>query len=142
MSLIRLRGGTEYEWDTADPVLRDREAGVTTDTHRIKIGDGYLPWSLLPWSDASGQSIIAAVAVVDEDYEADPDDHVIIAAAACEVSLPTALGRLGKTLTVKSTAAGAVAVTGTEPIDDATTQTLNRWESITVISDGSQWVIV
>ena len=52
MSLIRLRGGTEYEWDTAGPTLRAREVGVTTDTHRLKVGDGVLPWADLPWVDS------------------------------------------------------------------------------------------
>ena len=52
MSLIRLRGGTEYEWDTAGPTLRAREVGVTTDTHRAKIGDGVSAWADLPWVDS------------------------------------------------------------------------------------------
>ena len=52
MSLIRLRGGTEYEWDTAGPTLRAREVGVTTDTHRLKVGDGVNAWADLPWVDA------------------------------------------------------------------------------------------
>lgn len=52
MSLIRLRGGTEYQWDTAGPTLRAREVGVTTDTHRLKVGDGVLPWADLPWVDS------------------------------------------------------------------------------------------
>ncbi len=51
MSLIRLRGGTEYQWDTAGPTLRAREVGVTTDTHRLKVGDGVSAWADLPWVD-------------------------------------------------------------------------------------------
>ena len=54
MSLIRLRGGTEYEWDTAGPTLRAREIGVTTDTHRLKVGDGVTAWADLPWVDDAG----------------------------------------------------------------------------------------
>jgi len=52
MSLIRLRGGTEYQWDTAGPTLRAREVGVTTDTHRLKVGDGVNAWADLPWVDS------------------------------------------------------------------------------------------
>ena len=51
MSLIRLRGGTEYQWDTAGPTLAAREVGVTTDTHRLKVGDGVSAWADLPWVD-------------------------------------------------------------------------------------------
>lgn len=51
MSLIRLRGGTEYQWDTAGPTLSAREVGVTTDTHRLKVGDGVSAWADLPWVD-------------------------------------------------------------------------------------------
>lgn len=54
MSLIRLRGGTEYEWDTAGPTLAAREVGVTTDTHRLKVGDGVTAWADLPWVDDAG----------------------------------------------------------------------------------------
>jgi len=49
MGLIRLRGGTDAEWVTADPVLQSRECGVTTDSGRMKVGNGTDVWTSLPW---------------------------------------------------------------------------------------------
>lgn len=51
MGLIRLRGGTDAEWTSADPILQARECGVTTDTGMMKVGNGVDVWSDLPWVD-------------------------------------------------------------------------------------------
>ena len=66
MSLIRLRGGTEYQWDTAGPTLAAREVGVTTDTHRLKVGDGSTAWADLPWVDAAGADGLPEGGTVDQ----------------------------------------------------------------------------
>ncbi len=66
MSLIRLRGGTEYQWDTAGPTLAAREVGVTTDTHRLKVGDGVNAWADLPWVDDAGADGLPEGGTVDQ----------------------------------------------------------------------------
>ena len=66
MSLIRLRGGTEYQWDTAGPTLAAREVGVTTDTHRLKVGDGSTAWADLPWVDDAGADGLPEGGTVDQ----------------------------------------------------------------------------
>lgn len=45
---------TEAEWATANPVLMDRETGWTTDTLRVKLGDGVTAWNDLPYAIDGG----------------------------------------------------------------------------------------
>lgn len=48
---IRLRRDTETEWETDNPVLGLGETGWTTDTRRVKLGDGVTPWNDLLFTD-------------------------------------------------------------------------------------------
>lgn len=47
--LIQLRRDTAADWLAANPTLEDGEPGYETDTDKLKIGDGLLPWNLLPY---------------------------------------------------------------------------------------------
>lgn len=44
---VLLRGDTSANWQSKNPVLKDRELGLETDTGRYKIGDGSTSWSQL-----------------------------------------------------------------------------------------------
>ncbi len=46
---VQLRHGTQAQWTASNPVLLVGEAGVETDTHRVKYGDGTTTWRLLPY---------------------------------------------------------------------------------------------
>lgn len=48
MSRIILRRGVASLWESRNPVLASGEVGVTTDTHKIKVGDGSTHWVDLP----------------------------------------------------------------------------------------------
>jgi Major tropism determinant N-terminal domain len=48
VTLIQLRRGTDAEWMDIDPILAAGEPGVDPAIPVLKIGDGVLPWSLLP----------------------------------------------------------------------------------------------
>jgi hypothetical protein len=48
----------------------------------------------------------------------------------------------GKRYTVKNTSGGSVSVTSPTLIDGITTQTIARLQSITVVSDGANWIII
>lgn len=41
---------TEAEWAADNPVLMERETGWTTDTRRVKLGDGVTAWNDLPYA--------------------------------------------------------------------------------------------
>lgn len=59
MTVIQLRRGTATQWSTANPILALGEAGVETDTQKIKFGDGVSTWTALPYgaqTDISGKS--------------------------------------------------------------------------------------
>ena len=47
---IKLRRGTAAQWTSANPTLEAGEAGVETDTKKIKIGDGSTAWTSLSYA--------------------------------------------------------------------------------------------
>jgi hypothetical protein len=59
------------------------------------------------------------------------------------VNLPTAVGRTGRQYVVKNSGSGTITLDGdgTETIDGATTFTLTQYVSVTVVSDGANWII-
>lgn len=52
--LIQIRRDTAADWASANPVLASGEAGLETDTNKLKYGNGALPWNLLPYFTAEG----------------------------------------------------------------------------------------
>ena len=62
---IQLRRATASAWTAANPVLALGEAGVETDTYKLKVGDGVTVWSSLPyfvhgWADITGKPAVIA----------------------------------------------------------------------------------
>jgi hypothetical protein len=59
-------------------------------------------------------------------------------------TLPTASSVAGKTFVIKNSGTGTITVDGdsSETIDGQLTQTLNQYDSITVVSNGSNWIII
>lgn len=74
------------------------------------------------------------------------DDYVVEATSGgITLTLPTAVGIQGKILVLKNSSSGTVTIDGdgTETIDGGLTADLEtQYESITIISNGSNWVIV
>lgn len=72
------------------------------------------------------------------------DDVVNGTSGTWTATLPTAVGVTGTEYTVKNTGAGVITVgtTSAQTIDGSTTQTLGQYESITVVSDGANWIVV
>jgi hypothetical protein len=46
---ILLRRDVKENWNYNDPVLMNGEPGYESDTRKFKIGDGFTPWSQLPY---------------------------------------------------------------------------------------------
>lgn len=138
---IKLRRGTEAQWSTANPTLAAGEVGVTTDTHRAKVGDGTTPWADLPYVDSLAGTSVPLTAVA-TDYELTDADHTVVALAGCTaITLPVGYGNPGRSLVIKATT-DPVTITGTEDIDTETSVTLDPWEALTLTATGAQWVIV
>jgi hypothetical protein len=74
------------------------------------------------------------------------DDLVICTANSFTITLPTAVGRSGKSFKVKNTGTGVItmASTSSQTIDglSAGTTQLFQYDSLTFESDGANWVIV
>jgi hypothetical protein len=60
------------------------------------------------------------------------------------VTLPTAASIAGRTYVIKNSGTGVItiATTSSQTIDGITTQTLNQYDSITVVSNGANWIII
>lgn len=100
---IELRRGTAAAWISANPTLFDGEAGVESDTHRMKVGDGSTPWNTLEYVDDSGAYVplpptAAAIRFVSAGGN-DSNDGLSIASAKLTIagalaSLPAGAGKI------------------------------------------------
>jgi len=48
-STIKFKRGSESEWATLNPILEEGEPGYTTDSKKVKIGDGTSHWNNLDY---------------------------------------------------------------------------------------------
>lgn len=72
-------------------------------------------------------------------------DHMINATSGTfTATLPTAASNTGKTFIIKNSGTGVLtlATTSSQTIDGATTRTMNEHDSVTVVSNGSNWVVI
>lgn len=130
-------------------------SGTTTRTSAEKAridGNGNLgvnttsPHSKLHVNGAMAVAFVSKTAA----YTATSSDNVIAGNAtsgAFTVTLPTAVGIAGRMYTVKKVDASANAVTvgttSSQTIDGVTTKALSaQWNSVTVISDGANWLVI
>ena len=64
--IYRLKRGTAQRWIEVNPILQQGEPGFEYDTNRLKIGDGFTPWTNLPYInsdiDVKGQEEMITVA--------------------------------------------------------------------------------
>ena len=83
-----------------------------------------------------------------EDFTVGANDSVIVVDASSgtvTITLPTAVGIGGRMYTVKcidDTNTVTVTGDGSETIDGETAQTLNQWDSMRIVSDGENWLII
>lgn len=133
--------------------------GVTLDGNGAELIDGQTSWKLSSqhqWvelvSDGAAWQIVSRggkrVVVITADYTAGYDDDVIMCGAGTYlVTLPSAVGRMGHTVTIIRTAAvqaDVVSITppGVETIDGIEVRTLrNAGTFLTVVSGGSNYYV-
>lgn len=72
------------------------------------------------------------------------DSSIECTANSFTITLPTAVGIDGKIYTIKNTGTGVITIdaNGTETIDNELTQTITQWDSITLQSNGINWIII
>jgi len=116
-------------------------------------------------NDGSGDSLRDAAGKINGNFEqlfstrfvttftadsAATNNHGVILAdtstASINISIPTAFDNSGKVFTVKKTAAANTVTLdpfSAQTIDGAATKVLStQWESVTIISDGANWIDV
>lgn len=57
-AVIQLRRAIESEWERVDPILRLGEPALSTDVYKLKIGDGQLHWSQLPYISSTTSELM------------------------------------------------------------------------------------
>jgi hypothetical protein len=81
----------------------------------------------------------AAAYLVDDVYQI-----INCTANTFTVTLPTAIGIGGREYTIKNSGSGVITVDGdgAETIDGSATRTLNQYDSLTIVSDGTNWIVI
>ena len=66
----QFKRGTAQRWIEVNPILRQGEPGFEYDTCKLKIGDGFTPWTLLPYINIDisnqGQGEMVTVSAYDQ----------------------------------------------------------------------------
>lgn len=145
---IQIRGDTAANWTATNPTPAPKQPCWESDTNKLKIGDGATAWASLPYFAAGGGGSFAytvtAHAVSYTETATSGYNVIKITASGQTVTLPTAVGNTGL-FVVKLMVAGTVVVDGnaSETIDGGLTATLTtQYESITFVSDNSNWIII
>jgi hypothetical protein len=124
-------GSTHADTGVADVDIGRDSAGV------LKVGDGIGGAGKLLFHKPS-INISALHTVV-------ATNHMINCTANnFTVTLPTAVGIQGKEYIIKNSGSGVITVDGdgTETIDGDLTQSLNQYDSLTIVSDNTNWIII
>ena len=68
--VYQFKRGTAQRWIEVNPILRQGEPGFEYDTGKLKIGDGFTPWTSLPYINSevnvSGQEEMITVSAYDQ----------------------------------------------------------------------------
>jgi hypothetical protein len=129
-------------------LINDTSTLKTNATLRLEDGAVAPVWSL-PGYVLSFSGLVLSVATKTANYTITPIDYTVLGDAtsgAITITLPTAVGAIGRTYIIKRTNSGAnnvtITTTSSQTIDGVTTFTLsNQYDTITVVSDGANWMI-
>ncbi len=102
-------------------------------------------WRIVSVYSLGAGGVTLGYKAVSATYTALLTDYLINCTAnTFTVNLPTAVGYTGLSYVVKNSGAGTITVdpNSTETIDGSSTVALSQYDSITVVSDGSNWIII
>lgn len=150
-TIIQFRRGSESQWISANPVLASGEPGFDITNTQLKVGDGINSWTELNTVGGSGginQQIVFHNNNTNYSGGTGNNTHYIYifqnSAINYSLILPTAINNTN-IYTLKNNTDGTVfyETTSSQNIDGHLKIGLNRrYASITVVSDGSNWIIV
>lgn len=107
----------------------------------VYLGGNSLPTSNIQINGSFALDYIAKTTT----YTANEADQTInCTSGTFTVSLPTAASISGRIYTIKNTGAGTITIdpNGSETVDGSTTVSLTQYESKTVMSDGTNWIMI
>lgn len=117
---------------------------LTVEENDIILYNG-ADWEILDYKITEIKAALQSFVQKSAAYTLTPADVVVECTAnTFTITLPTAVDISGKKYTIKNSGAGVITVDAddTETIDGATTKTLNQYDSITIVSNNSNWIII
>jgi hypothetical protein len=91
MAVLKFQGrrGSAVEWLAANPILKDGEPGIETNTRKFKIGDGQTFWNDLPYYiTQDAMQIIVAEMIANANPISDEQLDTIATAVQDRLTLP------------------------------------------------------
>lgn len=90
------------------------------------------------------QSVSYSVYSANVNYTITDSDYIVDCSNTITVTLPTAVGRSGVTYVIKNSGVGTITLEGdgTETIDGALTLSIATTKCYTVVSNGTNWIII
>ena len=148
--LYALQNGTGTSNTTGTPPANSVKLGTATTAGGVVTSVDTAPGSGRQIKPVASTVINRAISTKTTTYTLNANDSVILADAtggAFSLNLPTAVGISGTVYDIKRTNSGANNVTidasGAQTIDGALTYVLTvQYQSVTLISDGSNWSIL
>jgi hypothetical protein len=88
--------------------------------------------------------MVAAYAIKTNNYTLTTSDYTIIMSGSTSITaaLPSATTNAGRVYNIKNVTPNTVFVSGSQNIDDVTFKLINQWSTMTIQSNGSQWLII
>jgi len=148
-ALIKIRRDTASNLTSADETYALGEPVFESDTNKMKIGDGVTAWTSLPYitgSSGNGSLVLNYVAKT-ANYTAGATDYIInCTSGTFNITFPTAVGITGQVYVVKNSGTGVITIltTSSQTIDGVASGALSliQFDSLTVQSDGANWLII
>ena len=144
--------GANADTDTnsrTDAVVIGKGLTSSASNGSIAIGSADVPGNVVRVVSGlltvGGNPLVHAYAAKTTAYTVTTADKIVNATSGTfTITLPTAVGITGQEFVIKNSGSGVVTVDGnsTETIDGATTVDLNQYDSITVVSDGANWIVI
>jgi len=102
-------------------------------------------WLVLDVTTIGGGGLISAYVAVTTTYTVLLTDNIVdCTSGTFTVNLPTAVGYEGLTFTIKNSGTGLITVdpNGSQTIDGDTTKILTQYDSMTIVSNNANWIII
>jgi len=131
--------GSSVMSNTTGSEVRHNPSGITSGSYGTVFVDIF---GHATSGSPYGSSILNEVVKTDS-YTLLTNDCVCLASGSSIITLPTAVGAMGKTYRIKNIGVGTITLSSTSgSVDNLPSQSLSTMDSATVISDNTNWWII